>query len=69
MRIDSQNQVVIILSAIRDCLKPGSDMAHLPDVVAICELNRMSHANVYNVIARWNNQYWRRIGSSIGLIK
>ena len=68
MRLDAEAQAITVLEAIRDCLKPDSGMAHLPDVVAICVLCGFTRPNAYNFINRWNNQYWRKIGTSIGFI-
>ena len=68
MRLDPEEQAIIVFEAIRDCLKPESGMAHLPDVVAICVLCGFTRPNAYNFMKRWNNQYWRMIGTSIGFI-
>jgi len=57
--------VQVVLDAIRDCINPESGMAHLPDVV----VSGMTRPNAYNVIERWNNQCWRKVGTSIGLIE
>jgi len=45
-----------------------SNMAHLPDVIRICELSGIERTLAYKIIDRWNNQCWRRIGMSIGYI-
>lgn len=67
MRLDPEEQAIVVLDAIRDCMKE-SGMAHLPDVVAVCVVAGMERTLAYKVIERWNNQCWRRIGTSIGLI-
>ena len=36
MRLTPEDQAVVVLDAIRDCINPESGMAHLPDVVAVC---------------------------------
>ena len=68
MRLDPEEQAIIVLSAIRDCAKPDSGMAHLPDVVAICVVSGIERTLAYKIIDRWNNQCWRKIGTSIGFI-
>lgn len=67
MRLNPDDQAVIVLDAIRACMKE-SGMADVSDVVALCVVSGLTRPNAYNVIARWNNQCWRRIGTSIGLI-
>jgi len=69
MRLTPEDQAVVVLDAIRDCINPESGMAHLPDVVAVCVVSGMTRPNAYNVIERWNNQCWRKVGTSIGLIE
>jgi hypothetical protein len=68
LRLDPQEQAIAVLDAIRDCMNPESNMAHLPDVVRICELSGIERTLAYKIIDRWNNQCWRKIGSSIGYI-
>ena len=68
MRLDAEAQAITVLEAIRDCLKPDSGMAHLPDVVAICVVSGIERTHAYKIINRWNNQCWRKIGTSIGFI-
>jgi hypothetical protein len=69
MRLTEEDQAVVVFDAIRDCANQETGMAHLPDVVAVCVVAGMTRPNAYNVIARWNNKCWRRIGTSIGLIR
>ncbi len=68
MHLPPDSQVIAVLDAIRDCLEPESNMAHLPDVVAVCEIAGIERTLAYKIIDRWNNQFWRRIGASIGFI-
>lgn len=68
MRLDPEEQAIVVLEAIRTCMKE-SGVAHLPDVVGVCVVSGMTRPNAYNVIKRWDGQCWRTIGkSSIGLI-
>ena len=69
MRLTPEDQAVVVLDAIRDCINAESGMAHLPDVVAICVIAGIERTLAYKIIERWNNQCWRRIGTSIGFIK
>lgn len=68
MRLTPEDQAVVVLDAIRDCINPESGMAHLPDVVAVCVVSGIERTLAYKIIDRWNNQCWRRIGTSIGFI-
>lgn len=68
MRLTAEDQAVVVLDAIRDCINPESGMAHLPDVVAVCVVSGIERTLAYKIIDRWNNQCWRRIGTSIGFI-
>jgi len=68
LRLDPEEQAIVVLEAIDACVKPGSEMAHLPDVVAICAVSGLERTLAYKVIDRWNNQCWRKIGTSIGRI-
>ena len=68
MRLTPEDQAVVVLDAIRDCINPESGMAHLPDVVAICVIAGIERTLAYKIIDRWNNQCWRRIGTSIGMV-
>lgn len=67
MRLDPEDQAIVVLDAIRACMK-DSGMAHLPDVVAVCVVSGLERTLAYKVIDRWNNQCWRKIGTSIGFI-
>jgi len=68
MRLTPEDQAVVVLDAIRDCINPESGMAHLPDVVAVCVVSGIERTLAYKIIDRWNNQCWRRIGTSIGFV-
>ena len=68
MRLTPEDQAVVVLDAIRDCINAESGMAHLPDVVAICVIAGIERTLAYKIIERWNNQCWRRIGTSIGFV-
>lgn len=68
MRLTPSEQAITVQDAIRDCLNPESGMAHLPDVVAICVVSGIERTHAYKIIDRWNNQCWRKIGTSIGFI-
>jgi hypothetical protein len=68
MRLTAEDQAVVVLDAIRDCINPESGMAHLPDVVAVCVVSGIERTLAYKIIDRWNNQCWRRIGTSIGFV-
>lgn len=68
MRLTPEDQAVVVLDAIRDCINPESGMAHLPDVVAVCVVSGIERTLAYKIIERWNNQCWRRIGTSIGMV-
>lgn len=68
MRLDPEEQAIVVLEAIRTCMKE-SGMAHMPDVVAVCAVSGLERTLAYKVIDRWNNQCWRKIGTSIGLIE
>ena len=67
MRLTPAEQAIAVQDAIRDCMKE-SGMAHLPDVVAICVVSGIERTHAYKIIDRWNNQCWRKIGTSIGFI-
>jgi hypothetical protein len=69
MYLTQEEQAVAVIEAIRACIDPVTQMAHLPDVIAQCELSGMSHGNAYNVVNRWSGSLWRRIGSSICMIQ
>ena len=68
MRLTPEDQAVVVLDAIRDCINPESGMAHLLDVVAVCVVSGIERTLAYKIIDRWNNQCWRRIGTSIGFV-
>lgn len=68
MRLNPEDQAVAVIEAIRGSMNNETGMAHLPDVVIICVASGMTRPNAYNVIERWNNICWRKIGTSIGLI-
>jgi len=42
-----------------------SNMAHLPDVIRICELSGIERTLAYKIIDRWNNQCWLNLPSSL----
>lgn len=69
MRLDPEDQAVVVMEAIRTCRDTTTGMAHVPDVVAICVVSGLERTLAYKVIDRWNNQCWRRVGTSIGMIK
>ena len=68
MRLAPEDQAVVVLDAIRDCINPGSGMANVPDVVAVCVVSGIERTLAYKIIDRWNNQCWRRIGANIGFV-
>ena len=68
MRLNPTEQTIAVLSAINDCINKETGIAHLPDVVAICVVAGIERTLAYKIIDRWNNQFWRKIGTSIGFI-